>query len=85
LFDENTGDEKFRDSIPPVFEKNCFEEGKKMPKGLSDFIVSEIDVKKSDTMLQKARFLKIYFNRGLFFAGPLPLPLGAVSGKISKN
>jgi hypothetical protein len=23
-------------------------------------------------------------NRGLFFAGPLPLPLGAVIGKISK-
>ncbi len=23
-------------------------------------------------------------NRGLFFAGPLPSPLGAVSGKISK-
>jgi hypothetical protein len=24
------------------------------------------------------------FNRGLFFAGPPPLPLGAVSGKISE-
>jgi hypothetical protein len=24
-------------------------------------------------------------NRGLFFAGPSPLPLGAVSGDISEN